>query len=227
MCAIVVGMPCASRSVEGEPAEGALVDEAQLGAAVGEAEPGVQVLLVGRGGVLDEQLAAHPEVQDQAERVAQVEPEVLAAPAHGGDAAPGEAVGEVLRAGDVAAGDPVAAQLDVGDGAAERRGRRGRGGRPRPRAAQARPAVGPSGSSCRRRPRARRLLGADDRALVRVADGGPGQGGGLLLGDLLGAAGAGAEHVAADDDLRLEPLGVLGAVLGDAVLGRAQARGGR
>src|SRR4029078_1973554 len=96
---------------EREAAEGALVDEAQLRAAVGEAEPGVQVLLVARGGVLDQQLPAHAQVQDQAERVAEVEPEVLAAPANGVDAASGQAVGEVLRTGDVAAGDPVAAQL--------------------------------------------------------------------------------------------------------------------
>ena len=90
----------------------------------------------------------------------------LPAPAHGVDAATGEAVGEVVRAGEVAAGHPVAAQLDVGDGAAERRGRPGRGGRPRPRAAQARPAVGPSGSSSSASPSGRGLLGADDRALV-------------------------------------------------------------
>ena len=147
MCAIVVGMPCASRSVRASPHRRCAGRRSAARAVVGEAEPGVQVLLVGCGGTLDEQLAAHPEVQDQAERVAQVEPEVLPPPADGVDAAAGKPVGEVRRAGDVAAGDPVAAQLDLGDGAAAARARRGRGGRPRPRAAQARPATGPSGSS--------------------------------------------------------------------------------
>src|SRR6478609_9501658 len=74
--------------------------------------------------------------------------------------------------------------------------------------------------------RAGLLLGADDGPLVGVADGGPGQGGGLLLGNLLGATGAGAEHVAPHGDLGLEPLGVLRAVLGDAVLGCAQGVAG-
>ena len=49
----------------------------------------------------------------QADRVLEVEPEVLAATPDGGDPAAGQALGEVLRAGDVAAGDPVAAQLDA------------------------------------------------------------------------------------------------------------------
>src|SRR5512139_2348459 len=66
---------------------------------------------------------------------------------------------------------------------------------------------------------ARFLLGAGDRALVGVADGGPRERGGLLLGDLLGAPGPDTEHVTGDDDLRREPLGVLRAVLGDGVLG--------
>jgi hypothetical protein len=47
--------------------------------------------------------------------------------------------------------------------------------------------------------------------------------GGLLLGHLLGAARAVAEHGGAHHHRRLEPLRVLGAVLGDGVLGRAQA----
>ena len=95
-----------------EAAEGALVDEAQLGAVVGEPEPGVQVPLVGGVRRLDEQLAAHPEVEDEAERVLEVEPEVLAAAPDRGDPATRAGARRGAGAGDVAAGDPVPAQLE-------------------------------------------------------------------------------------------------------------------
>ena len=43
------------------------------------------------GGVLDEELAAHPEVEEEAGVLLEVPPEVLPAAAHGGDAAAREA----------------------------------------------------------------------------------------------------------------------------------------
>ena len=48
-----------------QPAEGALVDEAQLGPAVGETDPDVQMVLVGRVGGPHQQLPAHAEMRDQ------------------------------------------------------------------------------------------------------------------------------------------------------------------
>ena len=89
------------------PAEGALVDEPQFRASVGEAQPGVQVLLRGREVGLDEQLPAHPEVHQQGvcrfvdldwipcgfarrARRAKVEPQVLPAPSSGQDTRPDE-----------------------------------------------------------------------------------------------------------------------------------------
>ena len=93
--------------VEQHPAEGALVDEAQLGPVVGEADPHVQVLLVRRPGGLDQQLAAHAEVADQAlVAVGERQPQVLAAPRDRGERRAGQARGEVLRAGEVAADGP-------------------------------------------------------------------------------------------------------------------------
>ncbi len=55
--------------VQREAAEGALVDEAELGGqGVGEAEADAQVLLVGRALGLDEQLPAHAQVGEDGER---------------------------------------------------------------------------------------------------------------------------------------------------------------
>jgi hypothetical protein len=110
--------------LDGQPAEGPLVDEAQLAAAVGEPEPGTQVHLVGLVGLLDEQLAAHAEVRDQrpvgraAVGLGHRQPQVLAAAMGGGEGAAGERADEVLGALEVAAHRPRVVHLDGGDGAA-------------------------------------------------------------------------------------------------------------
>ena len=52
--------------VDQHAAEGALVDESELRAVVAEAQPDVQVPLIWRRDRRDEELAAHPEVSDQA-----------------------------------------------------------------------------------------------------------------------------------------------------------------
>ena len=108
--------------VERQPAERALVDEAQLAPAVGEREAGAEVGLVRRVAGLDQQLAAHPEVGDQGGVAAvETEPEVLPAPRgrrHGAAAQPGLEIGATtlvaadgarvqhLRLGDRATRDP-------------------------------------------------------------------------------------------------------------------------
>ena len=77
--------------VEGEAAEGPLVDEAQLAAAVGERDAGTEVRLVRGLRRLHEQLAAHAEVRDERRAPAvQREPEVLAATGRGLDRATDE-----------------------------------------------------------------------------------------------------------------------------------------
>jgi hypothetical protein len=67
---------------EGHATERALVHEAKLWSVVGEVERCVQVGFMRRAGFLDEQLATHPEVDDQALRMTigrlEHQPEVLA-----------------------------------------------------------------------------------------------------------------------------------------------------
>jgi hypothetical protein len=79
-----------------QPAEGALVDEAQLPAAVGEAQPHVQVLLQRAVARHDEQLPAHAEVPGQGVAGVQRQPQVLAPPLRRQDGAPGEPADEVV-----------------------------------------------------------------------------------------------------------------------------------
>lgn len=104
-----VGQALGGVVVQRQTAEGALVDEAQLGVArrallrrlrLGEADTDPQVLLVRRGVRLHQQLAAHAEVgQDRLVRVLQRQPQVLAAAARDADAVPLQPVREVVRAG--------------------------------------------------------------------------------------------------------------------------------
>ncbi len=52
--------------LDGEPTEGALVDEPQLPAVIGEPDPHAKVRLRWRLGRLHDELAAHPEVRHEA-----------------------------------------------------------------------------------------------------------------------------------------------------------------
>src|SRR5680860_960690 len=67
---------------QGHATERALVDEAKLRTVIGEVEGRLQMGLVRRAGCLDEQLTAHPEVNDEALRMTigrlEHQPEVLA-----------------------------------------------------------------------------------------------------------------------------------------------------
>src|SRR5690606_15913977 len=98
--------------------EGALVDEAEFGVpGVGEADADAQVLLVGRGVRLDEELSAHAQVgQDRLAGVLEGQPQVLAAAARGADAVALEAVREVVGACEVAAHGARMEHLSVCDG---------------------------------------------------------------------------------------------------------------
>jgi hypothetical protein len=100
---------------DGQPAERPLVDEPQLGAAVGEREPHPQMDFVGSPGRLHQELARHAEMPVHGRAVVQREPEVLAAPRnpeHG----PSEQLGdEIERAGDVPADRPRMVHLHRGD----------------------------------------------------------------------------------------------------------------
>ena len=117
MCAIVEGSS-APPATTSRPAEGPLVDEAQLPAAVGEGEPDPQVGLERLVGRYDEQLTAHPEVPGEGVAGVQRQPEVLAAAAGAEHGAPDQHVGEVLRAGQVPTYRPGVMDLDAGDRAA-------------------------------------------------------------------------------------------------------------
>ena len=64
---------------QSEAAEGALVNETELGSAVVERETDAQMLLVGGRRGLDEHLAAHAQVREHGGLVGQFDPEVLAA----------------------------------------------------------------------------------------------------------------------------------------------------
>jgi hypothetical protein len=114
-----VGQAVGAGLVQGEAAEGALVDEAEFGAeGVGEADADAQVLLGGRLVRLDQELAAHAEVgEDRLTGVLQGQPQVLAAAAGRADAVALQAVGEVVGAGDVPAHGARVQDLGVGDGA--------------------------------------------------------------------------------------------------------------
>lgn len=83
----------------------------------------MQMALVGGLRRLDEQLAAHPEVQQQRAAVTvgtgEHEPEVLPTAAGINDLGATHPRDEVVGAGSVAAGDPSAGQLDVSDRAAD------------------------------------------------------------------------------------------------------------
>jgi len=88
---------------EEHPPEGALIDEPQLGAAVGERDPYPQVPFLGRSGRRHEQLAAHAEVSYQRIARIQGQPQVLSATAGRDQPAARDPTGEVVCAGHVAA----------------------------------------------------------------------------------------------------------------------------
>ena len=121
MCATGTRHAVRRRSDDGQPAERALVDEAQLRAAVGEREPDPQVRLVRASRLPHQQLAAHAEVGEHARRrrPSQRQPQVLAAPAGAGRGC-GRASrdGEVVAAAGVPAYRAGVGDVDVGDGAA-------------------------------------------------------------------------------------------------------------
>ena len=78
--------------------ERALVHEAQIGAAVGEREPGPDVRGERPVRLADHELAAHAEVGDQGVGI-DGQPQVLAAPADIADGGPGQRGREVVRTG--------------------------------------------------------------------------------------------------------------------------------
>ena len=119
-------------------------------------EPHPQVPLVGCARVLEQHLAAHPEVAEQRVVVVEGEPQVLAAAPGGLDPAPHESGDEARRAARVAAHRPRMQHLDRADGARRGRAGPGRRGRPRPREARARAGrayVGASSAARRQRGR--------------------------------------------------------------------------
>ena len=102
---------------EREPAKGSLVDEAQF-TPVGQLEPGVHVCGRGRVRLLDEELPAHPEVDDERVRIVgsvQLEPQILAATTRRDDLGAADTGREIGRAGHMAAGDPRPGQRHVLD----------------------------------------------------------------------------------------------------------------
>src|SRR5581483_7052292 len=101
--------------LEAEAAEGALIDEAQLGTVVGERHPYAQVDLVRGADRLDEQLAAHAEVAEYRLILSERNPQVLAAPLRDAEGATDESGGEVVRAGDVSPDRPGVQRLDGRD----------------------------------------------------------------------------------------------------------------
>jgi hypothetical protein len=118
------GVVLATRGLDRQAAERALVDEPQLATAVGEAEPRPQVRLVGLRRLLHQQLAAHAEVGDEglagrgAVGLGQRQPQVLPPAAGGGQRAAGDRGGEVLDALEVPPDGSRVVHLDRGDGAA-------------------------------------------------------------------------------------------------------------
>ena len=127
MWATASGMPSGAERRQRESPEGALVDEAQLRAAVGEVEDGVAVLLERRVGRLDEHLAAHAEVDDEGVLAVEDEPEVLAPARRRGDR---RSVSRAARSS--GAGVVAACHAHAADPGARRCGARRRGPR-RPR----------------------------------------------------------------------------------------------
>ena len=107
---LAAGRP--GQRLDREPAEGALVDVAQLAAAVGEAQPGAQVRAGRLAGRQHQQLAAHAEMAEQRRAAGlpgdagggQRQPQVLAAPARAQHGPAEQPRDHVVRAGEVPAG---------------------------------------------------------------------------------------------------------------------------
>ena len=194
-----------------EPAEHPLVDEAQLG--VGGRRAARRTRRCRSSGApagWTSSCPLIPRCASTASPLVERQPEVLAAAAGGDHPAAGEAGGEVVGTGQVPADGAGVQDLDPGHGAADDVRPRARAGRPRPRAARAR--SGQASASGVGGPAAPGRRG--DRAVGGL--------GGLLLGLLLGPAGAVAVERVADAHLRGEGLLVVGALVLDDVLRDAE-----
>ena len=215
------GMPSRRRaSASGQAAEGALVDEPQLGSVVGEVEPGVQVLLV----------AARRPARRAAGRSCPRWTSRPASPSAAGRARgtcraarpprrrAGEPGGEVAGPARWRRATRAPRTSTPRDRAADDVVVRGRGGRPRPRGAQASAASAGLGARGRRRPWARgRPRRAGSSAVQALL-------GGLLLGLLLAAARCRRRGPRRRRPTRAAKVfSWSGPVLGDAVLGDAEA----
>lgn len=104
-----------SDHVDGEPAECALIDEAELPAVVLESEPDSEMRLVQGGRRLDEQLPTHAEVPDDGALTVDRQPEVLAASARSVDLHTDQGSGEVGGTGRVPPDRARVQHLDRGD----------------------------------------------------------------------------------------------------------------
>jgi hypothetical protein len=96
-------------------AEGSLVGEAEVGAAVGEGEPGPHVRRQRPVRVADQQLTAHPQVGEERLVVVDNEPEVLPASFRALEGTAGQGRGKAIGAGEMAAHRSRVQHLDVGD----------------------------------------------------------------------------------------------------------------
>jgi len=96
-------------------AEGPLVGEAEVGAAVGEGEPGPYVRRQRPVRVADQQLAAHPQVGEERLVVVDNEPEVFPASFRAPERTARQGRRKAIGAGEMAAHRPRVQHLDTGD----------------------------------------------------------------------------------------------------------------
>ena len=122
-------------------AEGALVDEAQLRSVISEVERGVQVGLTRRGRRLDEELATHTQMDDEALpmtiRCLEHQPEVLAPTLSGMNHVAAQAICQIDRPGQMTAGNTPTDEQGLSRCGGRQRGPRVHDERPRPLEAQA------------------------------------------------------------------------------------------
>ena len=199
MWAIGSGTPSSSSSARASAAEGALVDEPQLGPAVGEPEPGVQVLLL-RGVRPARRAAGRSCPRWRIRPTESPRGRARGTCRAAGPRRPGGSTrrsARSLRAGHVATGDPVRRGARAADGAADDvvgeaaaddldLGELRHAGSRRPSGSSS--SASPSGAAPRRGRGPGPRAGRDRR---------PGLLGGLLLGVLLAAAGPAAEDLVA------------------------------
>jgi hypothetical protein len=96
-------------------AEGSLVGEAEVSAAVGEGEPGPHVRRKRPVRVADQKLAAHPQVGEERLIVVDNEPEVFPASFRALERTAGQGRGKAIGASEMAAHRPRVQHLDTGD----------------------------------------------------------------------------------------------------------------